>query len=264
MGRISGLAPLVALALSGCFGPAAEAPDNSGLGLAPAVDTTVEILAGVPLSERIRLGPYGVAFGRPGGGVERALFVDDGVREELSALASIHQPFDLAVGTSRVRFRGRGALPAPGAERRRIAEWVLFVAAESAGFGGKEPGPVLFWQRGGEGEACDALGVDRTGRVRGGPCNADGEAPRRLATAELERLYAWFDRLAPFETSWLEGPPGEQRTLRLVFAGAGKASAGPAEREEIAAFAAALAGELPFAASPRFAPPPRRAPAAPG
>lgn len=253
----------LALALVGCVSPEAEAPGAAGLGLAPADETTVEILAGVPLSERIRLGPYGVAFGRPGGAVSRALFLDDSVREELAALAGLHGPFELSVGVSRVRFRGRGPTPAPAAERRRIAEWVLFVAGEATGSAGGEPGPVLFWQRGGEGEACDALGVDRTGRVRGGACNAEGEALRRLATAELARLYGWFDRLRPFEISWLEGPPGEQRTLRLVFAGAGKAPAGASERDEIAGFVAALAAELPFAASPRFAPPPRRQPAAP-
>lgn len=257
--------PLAAalLLLAGCAIPEAEAPGGAGLGLAPADETTVEILAGVPLSERIRLGPYGAAFGRPGGAVSRALFDDDSVREELAALAAAHGPFDLAVGTSRVRFRGRGSAPASGAERRRIAEWALFVAAEATGSGGLEPGPVLFWQRGGEGEACDVLGVDRTGRVHGGACDAESGAPRLLAPPELARLYGWFDRLGPFEISWLEGPPGEQRTLRLVFAGAGKATAGASERAEIAAFASALAGELPFAASPRFTPPPRREPAAP-
>lgn len=252
----------LALALSGCFGPVAEVPAHSSLGLAPAGETTVEILAGVPVSERIRVGQYGVAFGRPGGGVGRALFVDDSVREELAALAAIHGPFELPVGTARVRFRGRGALPAAPPERRRIAEWALFVAAESTGFAGREPGPVLFWQRGGEGEACDGLGVDRTGGVRGGTCTADSGSPRRLATTELERLYAWFDRLGPFEVSWLEGPLGEQRTLRLVFAGAGQGTAGASERGEIAVFAANLAAEFPFAASPRFAPPPSRAPTA--
>ena len=254
---------LSALALSGCFGPAAESPDNSALGLAPIGETTVEILKGTPVRERIRLGRYGVAFGRPGGVVERALFADDSVREELSDLAGSYGPFDLAVGSSRVRFRGRGAVPAPLAERRRVAEWALFVAAESTGLGGREPAPVLYWQRGGDGEACDALAIDRTGVVRGGPCAGGGRTPRRLANGELERLYGWFDRLGPFETSWLEGPPDEQRTLRLVFAGAGKAAASGPEREEIRAFTAALATDLKVAGSPRFAPPPIQAPLVP-
>ena len=144
-----------------------------------------------------------------------------------------------------------------------MVEWALFVAAESAGLGGREPAPVLYWQRGGDGEACDALGIDRTGVVRGGPCARGGRAPRRLANPELERLYGWFDRLGPFETSWLEGPPDGERTLRLVFAGAGKATASGPEREEIRAFTAALAAELKVAGSPRFAPPPIRAPLVP-
>jgi len=253
----------LALALFGCFGPAAETPDNSALGLAPLGETTVEILKGTPVRERIRLGPYGVAFGRPGGVVERALFVDDGVREELSGQASTYGSFDLPVGGARVRFRGRGALPAPLPERRRMAEWALFVAAESTGLGGREPAPVLYLQRGGEGEACDGLGIDRTGVVRGGPCAGGGRTPRRLATPELERLYAWFDRLGPFAASWLEGPPDERRTLRLVFAGAGRGTASAAEREEISAFAAALAAELKVPGSPRFAAPQRRTPAVP-
>ncbi|MEP7010658.1 MAG: hypothetical protein ABJC13_10075 [Acidobacteriota bacterium] len=253
----------LALALSGCFGPTADGPDNSSLGLAPLGETTVEILKGAPPSERIRLGPYGVAFGRPGGVVERALFADDSVREELADLAGTYGPFDLPVGTARVRFRGRGGVPAPWVERRRVAEWALFVVAESTGLGGREPAPVLYWQRGGEGEACDGLGIDRTGGVRGGSCAGGGGAPRRLATAELERLYAWFDRLGPFATSWLEGPPDGRRTLRLVFAGAGRATASPGEREEITAFASALATELKVAGSPRFAAPPSPAPLVP-
>lgn len=256
-------APLLALALFGCFAPAPEPPDNSALGLAPIGETTVEILKGAPVRERIRLGRYGVAFGRPGGVVERALFADDSVRKELSDLAGAYGPFDLAVGGSRVRFRGRGAVPAPLAERRRVAEWAMFVAAESAGLGGREPAPVLFWQRGGDGEACDALGIDRTGVVRGGPCARGGGAPRRLANGELERLYGWFDRLGPFETSWLEGPPDEQRTLRLVFAGAGKATASVPEREEIRVFTAALATDLKVADSPRFSVPPSPVPLVP-
>ncbi|HEV7672506.1 MAG TPA: hypothetical protein VGS22_28645 [Thermoanaerobaculia bacterium] len=253
--KLSLAAPLVALALSGCFGAAAEAPDGPALGLAPVDGTMVEILAGTPVRERFRLGSYGVAFGPPRGVVERALFVDDAVRAELSGLVSAYGPFDLAVGTSRVRFRGRGALPAPSPERRRIAEWTRFVAAQSTGFAGSRPAPVLFWQRGGEGEDCAGLGIDRIGVVRGGPCAVGGGAPRRLASAELERLYAWFDRLGPFEVSWLEGPPGEQRRLRLVFAGAGKGSASAAARDEIAAFAATLAAEVPLAGSVWFTAP---------
>lgn len=257
--------PLAALALacSGCLAPAAEAPDSSSLGLAPIGETTVEISKGAPVRERIRLGPYGVAFGRPGGVVERALFADDSVREELSDLAGTYGSFELPVGTARVRFRGRGAISASEPERRRIAEWALFVAAESAGLGGDEAAPVLYWQRGGEGEACDGLAVDRTGLVRGGVCAGSVGAPRRLAEAELARLYAWFDRLGPFATSWLEGPPDERRTLRLVFAGTGRGKASPVEREAIVAFASALAAEVKVAGSPRFAPPPSRAPAVP-
>jgi hypothetical protein len=253
----------LALALTGCFGPAVEPPDNSALGLAPIGETTVEILKGAPVRERIRLGPYGVAFGRPGGVVERALFSDDSVREVLSELALAYGPFDLPVGIARVRFRGRGGSPAPWAERRRIAEWALFVAAESTGLGGREPAPMLYWQRGGEGEACDGLGIDRIGVVSGGLCTGGDRTPRRLASAELERLYAWFDRLGPFETSWLEGPPDEQRTLRLVFAGGGRGTASAGEKEEIAAFASGLAAELKVAGSPRFEAPPSPAPAVP-
>ncbi len=253
----------LALALTGCFGPTAEAPDKSSLGLAPLGETTIEILKGSPPSERIRLGPYGVAFGRPGGVVERALFADDSVREELSDLAETYGPFDLPVGAARVRFRGRGGVSAPWVERRRVAEWALFVAAESTGLGGREPAPVLYWQRGGEGEACDGLGIDRIGGVRGAPCTGGGGSPRRLATAELERLYTWFDRLGPFATSWLEGPPDERRMLRLVFAGAGRETASVGEREEITAFASALATELKVAGSPRFVAPPSPAPLVP-
>ncbi len=257
----SALAALpVTFALSGCFGVGGEAPSSVPLGIAPLGEATVEILHGAPLLERIRLGPHGVAFGPPKGAVERALFADDGVREELSALVTTYAPFAIVVGANAVRFRGQGSVSAPPYERRWIAEWARFVAMQSTGFAdGEEPAPVLFWQRGGEGSECKGLEIDRTGGARGG-CSHGRGAPRRLAGAELERLYGWFDALEPFQISWLEGPAGEERTLRLVFAGAGQRVAAEEDRKAIAAFAAALAAEWPDAASLRFAPPPSRAP----
>ncbi len=245
----------VFLALAGCSGPIAEPLVDTPRGFAPMAEVAVEILKGAPLSERIRVGPYGVAFGPPNGAVERALFADDGVREELKGLVTSYAPFEVAIGPARFRFRGRGGLSALPPEHRRIAEWVQFVVGESIGMTGATPGPVLSWQRGGDGGECDGLLIDRLGAVRGGPCAEGGGAPRRLAGPELAQLYAWFDSLAPFQLSWLEGLPGEERTLRLVFGGAGRLQPSAAERAEIAAFSASLAAELAIASSSRFAAP---------
>ncbi len=242
-------------ALTGCSGPVAEAPKDAPRAVASLGEVAVEIFKGAPLLERVRVGLYGVAFGPPNGAVERVLFVDDGVREELKGLVAAYAPFEVAIGAARFRFRGRGALPAPPPEQRRIAEWVQFVVGASTGMAGEAPSPVLSWQRGGDGEECEGLLIDRVGAVRGGPCAEGGGVPRRLAGPELAQLYAWFDALAPFQVSWLEGLPGEERTLRLVFGGAGKRQPSAAERGGIAAFSTALAADLAIASSPKFSPP---------
>ncbi len=253
---------LAPVAVLGCFGPTAGGKGSRTPGIAPLGEAAVEIRKGTPERERIRLAPRGIAYGRIGGAVERAVYSSDDVREELAALTGAYAPFNLVVGSSRIRFLGRGAAEASPAERRRISEWALFLAAESSGAGDGVPAPILFWQRGGEGEACDRLGIDRTAAVSGGACGGL-ETSRRLAGADLEKLYGWFDRLGPFETSWLEGPPDEQRTFRMVFAGAGRSGAGERERAEIAVWAAEVAADLKLEGSPRFAPAPRRLPPAP-
>jgi hypothetical protein len=155
-----------------------------------------------------------------------------------------YSPFQLRWGGGELTFRGEGALPASGVERRALAEWSRAVASEMAGEGSERSFGLVFAWHGGGAVPCEDVSVSLAGTVWAEACPWGGAVRARLAPAQLPRLYAWFDSLAAFQ----ETPGGEtgdpERMTRLVFAGRGKRAATLAERQEIEAFGLDLAREL--------------------
>ncbi len=145
-------------------------------------------------------------------------------------------------------FQGEGKVKAGAVEQRMILEWTRQVAAEAAG-GDVESayGLVFAWHQGSSSLDCQDVVAFRTGEVAATSCDWDGELQGRLDPAALARLYAWFDRLKPFQAGGGQTEeslrPGAFET-RLVFAGQGARPASESDQAEILSFAAAIFAEL--------------------
>jgi len=137
---VRSLALLLTLAggLAACSAPAPEAPDREGIGVPPLTPVTLEIVRGLPLRERFRMGASGLAYGPMRGPLARALYADRREAAELDRLAATYARFTASYPERRLRLRflGRGQAAAPAVERRRISEWALGIAAEAAGLAG--------------------------------------------------------------------------------------------------------------------------------
>lgn len=127
-----------------------------------------------------------------------------------------------------------------------IVEWARRVAAEQAGGrSGGAYGLAFSWHRGGSVGSCESVSVFLTGEVWAQACAWGGDEVRgRLQPAVMDRVYGWFDSLAPFQSTRQAGSSGEVAPSRLVFAGRGARAAGDGERAAVEGFAAALFREL--------------------
>lgn len=131
-----------------------------------------------------------------------------------------------------------------------IVEWARRITAEQAaeqagGRSGGAYGLAFSWHRGGSVGSCESVSVFLTGEVWAQACAWGGEEVRgRLQPAVMDRVYGWFDALAPFQSTRQAGSSGEAEPSRLVFAGRGTRAAGDGDRAALEGFAAALFREL--------------------
>jgi hypothetical protein len=209
--------------------------------------------------ERVVIGRGGFARGPAGGRLARSLFARRERSEDFRHFTRTYAPFRAPVAEGELIFQGRGKVRAGPDERRMIAEWARGVAAEGIGGGlAASYGLVMAWHRSGAVGNCDEVSVYLTGEVVARSCSWEEEIRGRLETAQLGRVYAWFDRLGPFQRGGQEeeARPGSTQS-RLIFAGRGRQEAAARGMEEIEAFTLALhrelAGRRP---NPRPEPPP--------
>ena len=182
------------------------------------------------------------------GRLERKFFADPRRTDVVWYLVRTYAPFERKAVDGDLSFHGQGKVKAGPVEQRMVFEWARQTAAEAAGGqGGLAYGLVLAWHLGGSSLDCQDLAVDLTGEAVATSCAWDGETRGRLEPGALARLYAWFDRLRPFQAGGGQTAdslrPGALET-RLIFAGKGKRPATNGEQSEIQSFAAGLFAEL--------------------
>jgi hypothetical protein len=208
---------------------------------------------------RVVIGPGGVATGTVGGVLTPSLFTSHQRAEDFGWLVRSYAPFRARTTTGELIFRGRGRTRPGPVESRMIFTWVRRVAAEAVTGESEVPyGLALAWHRGVAVGSCEDLEVHLCGEVRASSCAWDGPVRGRLQPEALARVYGWFDRLAPFQTSGEAAEAGQPVASRIVFASRGKVAAGAADQGAIESFAAALFQEL--SARKRGAAPPPPAP----
>jgi hypothetical protein len=173
----------------------------------------------------------------------RRVFAQPEDAAELLRFACSLQPFVAAVEGETLTFRGSGAAEASAAESRMLAAWARQVAAEAA-----SPescyGLAFSWHRGGPAGGCDEVGVYLSGEVRARSCTWPDEVSGRLTAEALERIYGWFDALAPFQAVGEESFQIGTAQWRLIFAGRGRRQPSAAESAAVAAFGRGLHREL--------------------
>lgn len=234
----------------------------------------IELRRGTDPQELVRIGTRGVVIGPARGPLARKLFVEPRRADAAWYLLRTFAPFTAKTPVGDLTFQGEGKIRVDAVEQRMILEWTRQVASEAANDHGESPyGLVLAWHQGSSSLDCQDLVVFRTGEVAATSCDWDGELHGRLDPAALARLYAWFDRLKPFQAGGDQTEeslrPGAFET-RLVFAGQGARPAAGGDQGEILAFASAIFAELapkrggatpaatpaPKTGSPPAAPPP--------
>ncbi len=242
------------VACGGKGGPAALAgrPGRPAVVTAPAV--TIELRRWTAPREVVRVGLQGVMIGPEAGPLEWKAFVEPRRADEVWYFLGTYAPFAGKAGPEEISFHGRGRTKAGAAEQRMILEWTRQMAAESAaeavgGPGDAAYGLALAWHQGGAPGICSDLTLSLPGEAVATGCGWPGEVRGRLDPASLSRVYAWFDRLQPFQ-SGAEEPesPGGTRNgsldTRVIFAAKGPHPASAAEEAEIRSFAASLFAEL--------------------
>jgi hypothetical protein len=228
----------------------------------PAVE--IELQRGTDPRELVRIGTRGVAVGTVKQPLEWKLFAEPRRADEAWYLLRTYAPFRENSPAGSLAFHGQGKVKAEATERRMVREWTRQVASEAAGGRtGAAYGLAFSWHQGGSSGVCSDVVVYLTGEATATACGWPGESHGRLEPAALGRLYAWFDRLQPFQagSETQEGPnPHTALDTRLIFAGGGTRPATAAEQEEVQAFAAELFAEL---AARKGAVPPPPSPEAP-
>lgn len=225
--------------------PKAPGPPAAALGPAGVRPGTIELHRWRDPAERVVIEPGGVALGPEGEPLVHYLFVSRDRLQDLNFLLRSYAPFRVTAGRGKLAFGGKGTAAAGQVEQRMILEWTRLVAAEvGAGRSSAAYGMVFAWHRGGAVGSCDDLAVYLTGEVRAGSCSWGEEARGRLAPEQLARVYAWFDRLAPFQFGGEQGIGSGREPSRLVFAGQGTKEPTPEEMAELRGLASALHREL--------------------
>jgi hypothetical protein len=224
----------------------------------------LELQRGTDPREVVQIGLQSVVIGPAPGPLARKFFPDFWRADVAWYLLRTYAPFERKGREGDLSFHGQGRAKAGPAEQRMIFEWTRQTASEAAGGrNGAAYGLALAWHQGGSSLDCQDVAVYLTGEAVATSCAWDGEIRGRLEPGALARVYAWFDRLQPFQAGGGQTEeslrPGALET-RLVFAGRGsRAGKGPrpatsGEQAEIQSFAADLYAELAA----------RTAPAAPG
>jgi len=213
----------------------------------------------------VRIGTRGVAIGTLKEPLAWKFFAEPRRADDAWYFLRTYAPFRETAAGGELAFQGQGKTRADATERRMIREWARQMAAEAAGGRAADSfGLALAWHQGGSSGTCSDVTLDLAGEAVATACGWPGAARGRLDPAALGRLYAWFDRLRPFQagSQTQEGPnPRSALDTRLIFAGRGARPETAAEQEEIQAFAAEVFAEL---AARRGTAPPPPPPAAPG
>ena len=196
------------------------------------------------------IGGQDVAFGSCQGALVLGRLVAEMDRPaELASFVGTYASFEAVTPAGTVKFTGKGTAVATPAERRMIAEWARLAQMEAAGGrSGASYGLAFAWHReGGIAGFCDDVSVYITGAVVATSCT--GAQPTelgrlRLTAVQLEQMYAWIDRLQSFEFEHTDPAVADAMTVRLVFMGAGTASATDADIQSIQQFASDLLAGL--------------------
>ena len=174
--------------------PAAPAKEPAGPPLG------IELLRGQDPREMVWINLRSVVIGPVPGRLERKFFADPRRTDVVWYLVRTYAPFERKAVEGDLSFHGVGKVKAGPVEQRMVFEWARQTAAEAAGGqGGLAYGLVLAWHLGGSSLDCQDLAVDLTGEAVATSCAWDGETRGRLEPGALARLYAWFDRLGPFQ-----------------------------------------------------------------
>lgn len=163
--------------------------------------------------------------------------------EELNALTERYSAFTAETKAGKIEWKGQGSQKASLMEQRSIAEWARMVYQESQ-TGSTETtdeGLLISWHRsGGIAGFCDDLTVYASGWAHSLNCrSADPESPRvyRLTAQEIERVFAWADKLSQFDYEQSDPAVADAMTVKLVFKGSGAQIASPDQQQEILVFA---------------------------
>ncbi len=243
-----------AVACGGKGGPAALAGRTSRPAVFTAPAVAIELRRWTAPREVVRVGLQGVVIGPEAGPLEWKLFAEPRRADEVWYFLGTYAPFTAKAGAEEIAFHGRGRTKAGAAEQRMIGEWTRLVGKEAAteavgGPGDGSYGLALAWHQGGTSGICSDLTLTLPGEAVANGCDWPAEVRGRLDPATLSRVYAWFDRLKPFQ-SGAEEPesPGGTRNgaldTRVIFAARGTHPASAAEEAEIRSFAASLFAEL--------------------
>jgi hypothetical protein len=238
---------LAGLAACGPVAPKGKAPAAAAKGRA-APPVGIELQRGNDPRELVRIETRDVVIGPVSGPLERKFFADPRRPDIAWYLLRTYAPFEMKTPAGDLAFNGQGKLKAGATEQRMILEWTRQSAAEAAGGrSGSAYGLAFAWHQGNSSLDCQDVVVYLTGEVAATSCGWDGEVQGRLEPGALGRVYAWFDRLQPFQGGGAQTEeslrPGALET-RLVFAGKGKHPAAAGEQAEIQSFAAELYSEL--------------------
>lgn len=194
-------------------------------------------------------GPDGVAFGPCGGVLMGVPYSFDTRQPALSSFADTYQSFTAETPAGTVDFVGAGAQVATPAEQRMMAEWARLVSLEAqGGRSGASWGLIFAWHReGGLAGFCDDVTGYVTGEAYVTSCR--GNQPQdlgrvRLDSDQLATVYGWVDSLQPFEVEQTDPATEDAMTIRIVFSGAGTATANEAVEQAITELALTLLHEV--------------------
>lgn len=148
--------------------------------------------------------------------------------------------FEASRGAQQLSFSGAGSAAASDVLQRSILEWTRAAALSASGSEGAHAGLAFTWQRsGGIAGFCDGLMVYLSGEYAATSCKGKFQSSGLMYLPEekLAALYAWVDRLAPFEIDHTDPAEADAMTVKLSFYGQGASPASQSDQAAIQAFA---------------------------
>jgi len=183
----------------------------------------------------------GLSFGACGGPYIVSPWQNGMIPAAMLEFLDRYAAFEADTPAGMLVFNGVGQTSAAPAEQRAIAEWmkIQFMAAQSGRAEAAWGLAFSYNRQGGIAGFCDEVTIYLDGSVNVSSCK-DVNIDLRLDAAQLEQVYAWYDRLQAIDYSYSDPATADGLSIKLASPSQGQRTADDVVLNDILTFCAEL------------------------